>query len=831
VTNPSDYQDTLVLNTLDGFNLQPRFSIPFDGPIDVTTVTSNSVFLVRMGDTLNPHDHGGQVVGINQVVWDVDTKTLHVESDQLLDQHTRYALIMTNGVHDAGDHAVEATLGFRLAPLTLALSHDPVLRNYGQEMVQGLLAAYRAGVHVEDIVTASVFTTESATAVLEKIRDQIHTATPAAADFNLGPDGTPTVFSFDQLTGITLTQQNGWNLQNGSPVFAAPVALNLPLLRLYPGAVGEIAFGSYQSPDYEVHPGEYIPPVASRTGTPLEQGTNTIYFDLVLPSGPEPPAGWPVAIYSHGGGSNKDISMALVAASMAEQGIATIIINDVGNGLGPHGTLMVTTAGGSGPMTFTAGGRGIDQVGDGVISPQEGFSATLDPTTGQDWSLITARDGVQQTAADLMQLVRVIQVGMNVPSPDGGSPSHLDPNRIYYFGWSNGANIGAPFLAVEPDVQVGDLTNPGHSYVNEVGRLSNRGTIGTALAGRVPSLLNSPGITSVDGRTISQPWFDDNMPLRNGIPLYVILQDGTMRTIQSPVMNTVAGAMAIQEFFDNGDWASQAGNPEGYAPHLRKDPLAGVPAKTVIVQLATGDQTATNPSVTAVIRAGDLADRATLYRHDLAFVGIPGLPTDPHRFVVATDVAAFRPIALAAQAQIATFFASDGTAIIQPPGVPEEFFEVPIAGPLPEDLNFILASAPAPAPASASRVSGPIPMDPAGGSPPIPVLFAAVQPSGTAVGPGAVIAASWTSEMATPLLDEGTPFGAGATSLAEYSLPENSLDPDRWKVNEPTRADQIFHRHSRAPATSEVLDQVFADGDDSWRQDMLGAFPTATRVD
>src|SRR5262249_35426631 len=28
-THPSDYQDVQVLNTLDGFNLQPRLSIPF----------------------------------------------------------------------------------------------------------------------------------------------------------------------------------------------------------------------------------------------------------------------------------------------------------------------------------------------------------------------------------------------------------------------------------------------------------------------------------------------------------------------------------------------------------------------------------------------------------------------------------------------------------------------------------------------------------------------------------------------------------------------------------------------------------------------------------
>ena len=34
----SDCADIDVINTLDGFNLQPRLSIPFSGPIDVSTV-------------------------------------------------------------------------------------------------------------------------------------------------------------------------------------------------------------------------------------------------------------------------------------------------------------------------------------------------------------------------------------------------------------------------------------------------------------------------------------------------------------------------------------------------------------------------------------------------------------------------------------------------------------------------------------------------------------------------------------------------------------------------------------------------------------------------
>ena len=38
VTRPSDYDDVSVINTLDGFNLQPRLTVAFSGPINVATV-------------------------------------------------------------------------------------------------------------------------------------------------------------------------------------------------------------------------------------------------------------------------------------------------------------------------------------------------------------------------------------------------------------------------------------------------------------------------------------------------------------------------------------------------------------------------------------------------------------------------------------------------------------------------------------------------------------------------------------------------------------------------------------------------------------------------
>ena len=85
-----------------------------------------------------------------------------------------------------------------------------------------------------------------------------------------------------------------------------------------------------------------------------------------------------------------------------------------------------------------------------------------------------------------------------------------------------------------------------------------------------------------------------------------------------------------------------------------------------------------------------LADRTTFYRTDLAFAEDPAVPRNPHGFLtaVSSGVPLVVEIALGAQRQIASFFASDGTVVIHPE--PARFFETPIAGPLPEDLNYIL---------------------------------------------------------------------------------------------------------------------------------------------
>jgi len=565
----------------------------------------------------------------------------------LLDQHTRYALIVTDGIRDPFGAPVTASEGFRQFrhDLNVGGRHDGRLNAYRTALLDGLKAARRAGISQPHIVVLSVFTTQSATATLEHIRDQLKATRAPRADFSLAPDRTRTVFAVQSLRSIVFNQQVGT-----APTFN-PQTLPTFLLNLIPGAVRTVAFGRYRSVDYET-PEKYIPEVGTRSGTPVAQGEGDVYFNLYLPTGATPPGGWPVAIFGHAFQSSKNITSMAVAGTMAQSGIATIVINVVGHGFGPLSTLTVTSTSGH-AVTFPAGGRGIDQDGNGTIAAGEGFQAA--PPRG---SIIGGRDGSQQTVVDLMQLVRVIQAGVDV---DGDGIADLDPSRIYYFGQSVGGSYGTMFLAIEPAVRAGVLVAFSGSSIesNRLSRVFRDSLVGADLAARVPSLINVGGIA-----------FNENMPLRN----------------QPPVINTVAGAMEIQEYIDNRVWVRQAANPVAYAPHLREDPLEGVPVKPVIIQFAKGDQDVPNPTTTAVLRAGDLADRATFFRYDLVFQANPTFPKDPHPYLFPAFPGfppAMDQFAFAAQKQIAVFLASDGEVTIDPDG------DGPIVPPLPETVNFI----------------------------------------------------------------------------------------------------------------------------------------------
>ena len=154
-----------MLNSLDGFNIQPRITIPFSGPIDVSTVSSSNIFLVGPGD---------HVIGINQPVWEPLTNTLYVESDDAAQEDSTYLLVVTRGVHDANGAPTDAT-SFR-HDLNFGQTKDPAVKAYRKALLDALHSAFAAGVRPDDIADASLFTTQSVTAISEKIRDQIRSA-------------------------------------------------------------------------------------------------------------------------------------------------------------------------------------------------------------------------------------------------------------------------------------------------------------------------------------------------------------------------------------------------------------------------------------------------------------------------------------------------------------------------------------------------------------------------------------------------------------------------------------------------------------------------------
>jgi hypothetical protein len=316
-----------------------------------------------------------------------------------------------------------------------------------------------------------------------------------------------------------------------------------------------------------------------------------------------------------------------IASSLAAAGYVSIAIDAVGHGFGPKSTLRVTDKTGS-TKEIPAAGRGIDFDGNGILTQGEGCIVAAGP------QVVVSRDCLRQTALDLMQLVRIIKSGVDLT---GSGRPELDGSRIYYAGHSMGADYGTLLSAVEPAIQASVLNSGGGSTL-DLARWGGN-PLGVAMLGlRQPSLLNTPG-----------PGYDMAWPLRD----------------MPPQMIATPGAIAIQECAERIEWNMMSGDPLAYAQHLRAVPLANVPPRHIMFQMALGDRSEINPAETNQIRASGMTDVTSLYRHDRAVTGDPTLPLDPHQFgfPVYTASGTQKAIARAAQQQIAAFFAGDGLTV------------------------------------------------------------------------------------------------------------------------------------------------------------------------
>jgi len=659
--------NTRLLNQLDGFSVNPRITVCFSGPVDVATL--------RQGIQILAADDEAPRIGINQVIFDPAAMCAYAKPDQVLDQQTRYLLVVTSDVADADGEKLKADQNYS----------DCVKRansDYCQALSRALdtLRGKNSGDGKSDsdegpsevagengrsglghVISASLFTTLSATSWLEQAYSQVNSGAIPGAGTLYAPLST---FALKDVKSITWMPQTG--------VYGINYDQTLPLDVL--AGVDRIAFGLYLSPLYLNTSGPEAGAISTTpTSLPIEPPSTVIpvSFHLFLPAASSAGTGKiPLIIYGHGLGDSQFGAATFAASTWAQKGFATLAIEITGHGFGPLSMTQITTN--SGNIVLPTPGRGIQFSPNAPIGPSDGCILP---------NAIGTRDCSRQTAVDLFALVAAIRTTQ-------GLGLNLDPSRIYYTGQSFGSFYGTLFEAIEPNVPAGTLNGLGGTQV-DVARLSpSARLLGAAyLAGFTPALLNVPPASS-------QAYFHDSF------------NDEYVYRGQA-IVDSVPGALAIQSAFEQADWLGMLGDPLSYAVHLKSKPLPGVPAKGILVQFGLGDLEVPNPTESAFVRAGRLQAAAWMLRTDLAAAIDPRLlgltqpgspfPIYPHRFL--SNPILFDPlsppletaIGVAAQRQIADFFAS-GTI-----NNPNQYFIGSFAGQtlfespaiLPDGLNFL----------------------------------------------------------------------------------------------------------------------------------------------
>ena len=373
----------------------------------------------------------------------------------------------------------------------------------------------------------------------------------------------------------------------------------------------------------------------------------------------KPATGWPVMMFAHGIPRKKEDVLA-IAGAMANAGIATIAIDH--------------------PLH---GARSIDFNGDGVfeISASDSFKGVLPEFANANvlaymnlGSLLTARDNVRQSEADLLAL----RLALN----GAASQAEFDITKISFLGYSLGGVTGTPFLAVANsgvrNPATGALVQP-NPYEVKASTLAMPG------GGIVQLLLNSPqfGPIVLDGLTASDSF--QAILLQAGAAVGVttpemlaVLKDNDPAAYQSLVDATLPAFLAqftfaAQTLLDSSDAVNYAQTlaASDSAIHMIEvvgDGADNLPDQTVVNNVPTAPLSGTDPLIALMglsqvtETTGDgTAGVSGVVRFSKGHHGslLNPMPIDG----VAPDAAATLKATTEMQTQVATFMASGGTQI------------------------------------------------------------------------------------------------------------------------------------------------------------------------
>ncbi|MGE0401057.1 MAG: hypothetical protein AB7T06_30385, partial [Kofleriaceae bacterium] len=304
--------------------------------------------------------------------------------------------------------------------------------------------------------------------------------------------------------------------------------------------------GKFTEPNFQAGTLPYATPadgggITYSGNAPMQQGTTTVCFALTIPKTAAPANGYPLVVHAHGtGGSFKSAVTGGIAAQLATASTptATLTFDGVVHGARKNGST-----------------RSTDSLVFNVINPR------------------AARDNHLQGAVDVIQALRFAQV------PDftvGAVQVALDASKVYYFGHSQGSNVGIPGIAVS-NVTTGALFSGAGSDLT-VGILNKTSPV-NAKAG-LELLLGDP--------------------LAPGHPVMVLWQT----------------------FFDRID-------PINFAPELVLRPV-GVPSKHVMMTWSETDTFSPKDTLNATAKAARLLVASPTVVED-QMTGTDARPVTPNR--------------------------------------------------------------------------------------------------------------------------------------------------------------------------------------------------------
>lgn len=532
-------------NQLDGFSTVAPVFTDLLGFIDLDTANAGAVIVLNTASGMPLVPGTDYVVQGYPALDDADGVAIDEKRTRLLIQwlrplqpETRYVVAVTRNLRDLDGQRAQPADQFLIAasdtpvseqsaPILAAMSdaQRATLEAIRSQVIQPTVAGLgAAGIPAESLVIAWPFTTQSIGKSLASIQDNVA----------LTPLGV-------QNTGATTS---ALGLPAGANIFAGTLEVNYyqqppsmanptaPLTSFWQADPDQVDAGANflgtPCPAFTMGSPAAQPSVSTTTcfPVPVPQPTRqTIPVLVTVPNAASgrtrPAGGWPVVIFQHGITQNRS-NLLPIAPALAEAGFLAIAIDHPLHGVAPCevGTAGCLRLPGVSERTFD-----VDYVDNATGAP--GSDGTPD-ASGTHYlnlsSLLTGRDNVRQSVADLIQLVA------SLPALNANPDTQVDTSNVGFVGHSLGGIAGGTFAGVNTAVGPVSLANPGGGIAKLLDGSLNFGPV--VAAGLAAAGFNEGGDTFETFLRFAQQIIDDGDPLNYAAaaaanhPIHMISVDG-----------------------------------------------------------------------------------------------------------------------------------------------------------------------------------------------------------------------------------------------------------------------------------------------------------------